>query len=272
MTMESVDIVSKTGAGVMGPRVYVNGFPKSGLHLLNSMMIVTLGQAVDRNWIGNIAGHSWTTEIRPAAVLLDRFDKIPGGYFIKGHAAYDPDLDQGLKACGVSHILIYRDPRAVAVSQLHHIRSRDHIRFVHPGKSHYKNMTDAEALAAIIKGSGSWPGVVDRFALFEPWIKTPRVLCLRYEDTIADLAGAASLMLRYIVGYHARDLGLEVTLDKDDHDQAVAAMVEAAKRPELSPTYRKADPNAWRSYFDENIMKIWTEAGGVDLCARLGYQ
>ena len=105
------------------PRLYVNGFPKSGLHL-STQMVNCLFEPVstENNWYGT---NAWTLSRHSLDQAVDKFSEIKPRHFLKGHAGYMSELDELCDVLRVAMLLIYRDLRDVVVSQTYHILSEN---------------------------------------------------------------------------------------------------------------------------------------------------
>jgi hypothetical protein len=133
-------------------KYYLNGCPKSGLHLLDAL-VQPLTLNPDADWAGTYTGNSWTLERAPVERITNALCYLPDNCRIKGHACFDEDLDLYLYLSGVAHIFIFRDLRDVAVSQAHHIMSDDDKLLRHPGKDEYRALGDFEdVLGAVWHG------------------------------------------------------------------------------------------------------------------------
>ncbi|MBU2099597.1 MAG: hypothetical protein KKD00_12600, partial [Gammaproteobacteria bacterium] len=69
-------------------RLYLNGFPKSGLHLAE-LMVSAIFKPVrpDHNWYGT---NAWTTELKN----LDKSPKLAAiepGHYLKGHSGWSEE-------------------------------------------------------------------------------------------------------------------------------------------------------------------------------------
>lgn len=268
---------------ILGPRLYLNGFPKSGLHLLWTWAIPFVAkQAAETPWAGSFQGHSWTTKWTNSKVFFALLDKLAPGMYLKGHAGYRDDIERKLYEMDAVHIFVYRDPRDVAVSQAHHVmdanvKQGDMGRTLyHPGAESIKEMARGEfdyVLAACIAGYGPWAGLIERWELYAPWLKVGWTLCLKFEDMVHRPRDMAQLMIRYVYGRTAKVAGYNLALYKEDLDKAADDLLRLAdKNRKNSPTYRRGETGGWRDAFTDDHIELWRKHDPTDWVTRLGYK
>ena len=261
------------------PKYLASGLPKSGLHLITSMLLgvcrpmpATIFGTSD--WWGTFGWHSFSSQWNDWERQAYLFSRLQHGYFYKGHVGWKPEIAQYINWTGAAHVFIYRDLRDVCVSQLHHILSEDNERFKHAGKGGYKALGGTEAvLMAVIEGLGAFTGVVERWELYAPWLDEDWVLSFKFEDVLADREAAARRILeygmdRYLSLFKTVPLRVEGRL----FDECVAAMAENSRNPALSGTFRKGVPGQWREYFTDAHKAAFKAHGGGEWLVRLGYE
>ena len=268
-------------APLAGPRLYLNGFPKSGLHLLWTWCLPFVKEAAFQPpWAGSFGGDSWTTEwLDVETRLLPRLDALRPGTYLKAHTGYRADIEQAMQERGIVHVFVYRDPRDVAVSQAFHILNANERRgeygktLFHPGADEIKALGGFDAvLAACIAGHGRWAGVIARWEQYAGWLDTDWTLCLRFEDMRARAYETAQYVIRYIYGRTAKVAGFQLGLYQADLDQATTHLLKVAEAArEYSPTYRKGQAGGWREHFTAEHIALWHEHDPTDWVARLGY-
>ena len=106
----------------VGIKLHINGFAKSGTHVLANMGAVVLRKkSAVHNWLGNLLDYAFTTRIEePQTRVLDRLADFPPNSFTKGHMAYTPEVAEALVENKICSALIFRDFRDVAVSATFH--------------------------------------------------------------------------------------------------------------------------------------------------------
>ena len=267
----------------MGPRLYINGFPKSGLHLLWTWALPFVAEPAftPKPWTGTFQGNAWTTKW----VDLDNFEKrmehLREGTYLKGHCGWSERIERFLWGSGVVHCFVYRDPRDVAVSQAYHILKADKekdengVILHHPGAEDIRTMAQGDfghILAACIAGYGPWAGVIERWELYAGWLDCGWTLCLRFEDMRHKAYETAQLMIRYVYGRMAKVAGFNLGLYQQDLDRGTRDLLELAdKNRKNSPTYRKGQTGGWREHFTPDHIDLWREHDPTDWVTRLGY-
>lgn len=264
--------------GEFRPKWYLNGFPKAGLHLLE-LMISPVATAMPGckwqadAWLGTFQYYAWTNRWQDTQEYLQKMARLTAGRYFKGHSGHRREIDEWMMYAGISHVFIYRDLRDVAVSQAHHILNYDGVRFQHPAPNAYKALGGFdEVLSAVITGLGAFPGVVDRWVLYAPWLDCEWTLALRYEDVLADPANAAKQMLEYGIERTLKPFNLNIRVSSSLFDKAVAEMAEMGGRTELSPTYRKGQPGEWRERFTDEHRALFKKSDPDGWLVRLGYE
>ena len=262
---------SQTKPVEVGVKIYLDGFPKSGLHMLNLMAACIAIPMLEKNWLGNLQKNSWGRGIGDQDRFLKVIDLLPPGQFIKGHCAYTPEVEQRLNELGAAMVFLYRDLRDVTISQAFHILHENDDQFVHPGKDQYRALDSFEdVLIAVIEGIGEYPGIFERWKMFEPWFDVPWVMKLSYESMREDTEKTADRFCRYVYHRTISALGYSVELNEDDIQSAVKAIVAATKRTELSPTFRKGIVGNYKSYFTPRVQQCFDEHAG-DWLKRMKY-
>ncbi|MEB3330801.1 MAG: hypothetical protein VKQ33_16385, partial [Candidatus Sericytochromatia bacterium] len=242
-------------------RVYINGFPKAGTHLVEQMVRQIAAPITDRPWLGSFARNSWSTEMAHIDRALSVIGQFPAGGYLKGHMGWHPDISEAFRNAGVAMIFIHRDLRDVAVSTTYHILNDEvdengNDKLVHPGKEAFRALGGFhDILKGVIVGIPGYPGVVERWQHYKPWLYEKWVLSLSFSEIVNNPQMSASLMLRYVAGVSARLVGCEMILDKRDHDYIVATMIEAMKRP--TTTKRRGVPGGFRDVWNMEIEEVY---------------
>lgn len=259
------------------PRVYVNGFPKSGTHMLEQMVATMTRPMAFRKvdgsfvgpWAGSFQDHSWTTEWIPEPQMFRRLGFLRDGTYMKGHLGYRKTVETFLWGIGAATIFLYRDLRDVAVSLTHHIVTR------HGSHSHpewYEALGFDGALSAVITGLEQYSGVVERWKQYAGWLDVGWVLPLRYEDVLADRKKASAKIVDYVIGHNAEFRGYKAIIDPEEFDRAVAVMAEASRDTAHSQTFRKGTPGEWRKTFKPKHVEEFKNTGGAEWLVTLGYE
>ena len=258
------------------PRYYLNGFPKAGLHLLTMLVMGVCRPYVDTfrdMWAGTFHGNAWTNQVGDLRFILYRIGQVPAGHYLQAHAGHFQELEMMLRWSGVAHVFIVRDLRDVAVSQAHHIISSDGIRNMHPAKKAYTFLGGFdEVLAAVIEGLGPFPGVMERWKLYAPWLDVEETLVVRYEEARTDLEATARAVLEHGLAQIYPLQGEQLKIEASIFDEQVKGMLATGGNPTLSPTYRKARVGDWREAFTEKHKDLWKKHDPDGWLVRLGYE
>jgi hypothetical protein len=253
---------------------YVNGFPKAGTHLalaLISPMAKKMPSTAfrDRPWASRWQDTFKHTERHWPALAWHVSELLPG-YWFKAHSGWSHDLEALLWCLGVCHIFVYRDPRDVAVSLLYHILSDDEV-LMHSGRAQFRALGDKDdVLRGIITGIDGYPGVMERWKAYAPWLDSEWTFKLRYEEAVADLSGTADAIIRYALD---RIGGIfELHFEQPDTAEAVALMVAAAQDTGASLSFRAGRTGDWRSEFNAGHAELFKETDRDGWLVRLGYE
>ena len=253
------------------PRIFLNGFPKAGLHLAVLMVrAITDEAALHPAWTGCFTHNSWSTNWAPVASVMAGLRCLRDGTWLKGHMGYLPIYEQYLYWHGVAKVFVYRDPRDVLVSQSYHVTSTDERRFFHPNKELYRAMDHESRLMACLCGVEEFAGLFDRWALYAPWLGVPWVFPCKYEDMMNHREETIRKFLQY--AWDRTTWGLEWP---EQPQEIMDAMVEATlKNMEHKPaggTFRKGRVGDWRDEFTPRVKDEFKRRCG-DWLIRLGYE
>jgi len=249
------------------PRLYLNGFPKSGLHLAE-LMVRSVFSPVDKkyNWY---ATNAWVTESRHLDIAPKLAVTEPGQYF-KGHSGYNEYLKDLFIGLEIGVVFIYRDLRDVAVSQTYHILS-DKEQLLHPAKEIYPRNFD-DALTAVIEGLGEYSGIIERWEAYQHWMDKYWIYCVKFEDMIKRPEKAASGFYDYFYQMALAHADIEtLTIDKEAKNKSVAHIVTSMKKRK-SVTFRKGKTGAWKYEFTPQHVDLFKKHDKNNVLMKLGYE
>lgn len=258
-----------TTYGLEPPPLYVNGFPKAGLHLAMNMVRPLYGWAdKDNVWY---ATNSWTRERYILDKAVDRLGSIKPGTMLMGHTGYLPELHQLFDALQIAMVLVYRDLRDVAVSQTYHILDDKGGLLRHTGRDDYS--TDKrEALLQVIQGLDEWPSVIERWGQYEQWLGLPFVFPVRFEDMVKKPRWVAKRFFQWIYSLALSKTGeAEAYLDKELQNHLVKHMVLEMGHKESSTTYRRGKTGEWKREFRSEHVRAFKATDKDNALVRLGY-
>jgi hypothetical protein len=196
--------------------------------------------------------------------LAGRLARVPEGGFVTAHCIYTPELAGLFHEGGMRVVCILRDPRDVAVSQMHYLKQlKNH--FAH--EEYMALPSDRERLMVSIRGGelggqGLQP-LAERYGRFLGWERAGGAVMVRFEDLVGPEGGGSEEAQRLAVGRVAMHLGVPV---EERTIGLVGQSLFGAGR-----TFRKGQIGGWREEFTAEHEQALEEAAGP-LLAELGYQ
>jgi hypothetical protein len=264
-------------------RIVANSIPKSGTHLLDRLLVLLGFRMVE----GGIRPHlvagrfrlarrllrGWGEKVTVGVVspqhisrrwLARRLSKVPDSSFVNAHCIYTPELADLFQEGGMRVVCILRDPRDVAVSQMHYLKQlKNH--FAHEG--YMALPSDRERLLVSIRG-GELDGrrlqsLAERYRQFLSWERDGGAVMVKFEDLVGTKGGGSEEAQRLAVERVARHLG-------------VAAEEGTLRRVEkdlfgVGRTFRKGQIGGWREEFSAEHEEAVKEVMG-SLLVELGYE
>jgi hypothetical protein len=196
--------------------------------------------------------------------LTRRLSKVPDGGFVSAHCIYTPQLADLFRQQGMSTVCILRDPRDVAVSQMHYIKQLEN-HFAHEG--YMALPSDKERLLLAIRG-GELGGrrlqsLDERYRQFLRWERDGGAVVAKFEDLVGTRGGGSAEAQRLAVERVAEHLGVEV-------DEATMRAVEEGLFG-AGRTFRKGQIGGWREEFSAEHARAVEEVLGP-LLVELGYE
>lgn len=256
-----------------GVKLVLNGFPKSGLHLV-ALMCGAFLRGMDDEMINTIwSGINGAWDLTPLDLndRLYKLSRLKDGELILSHSIYNKKLTDFLWYCGTGVVFIYRDPRDVAVSQTFHVLSDDDT-FMHPGKQLYRDLGSFDAaLEAVISGIDKYPGVMARWEYYEPWMHVPWVLSVRFEDVRTEPIEWAERIFVYALNRLAMMFNRKVEVEPESLRAVAEKMVELGNMTEHSSTFRAGRIGDWRSVFTPRHVHLFKESDKHNKLESLGY-
>lgn len=253
------------------PKIFINTFPKSGTHLANLICQHLAHRQEPQHWLGTFAGHSWTTEWKDLDPILTVIKGQPAGTWYQGHMGHHDLLEDAFYRNDVAVFFVYRDLRDVAVSLTYHIEFADGETKYHPGKDKFMALANhTERLKYVIKGLDEYSGIIERWKLYAPWLRSPWVLPIRYEDMRENPRGVAEKAISYVIKRTLKD-ETSVVLEKNIVDAIVHAD-RLLKTNEHSSSFRKGVSGEWGKEFTPELKTLFKEMDDENWIVRLGYE
>ena len=237
-------------------RIFATTMQKSGTNLLAQL----IGNG---HYLPYARGHVYKNigiaTIRPENLmeegeLIDVLYRFSG--FLYGHLPFDEKFVEPIFSTKTYFIQLIRDPRDIAVSQLHMIFKNPNARgnWLYPDGSRLSDHTDP-----LLKIIGALP---QRWASFLPWMDYDWNHVVRFEDLIKYPGSVAERLIKDIGPWYCYKLNLG--------DDIGAWMLRI--KPHTSPTFRRGIVGEWKETFEphhvkefERIMKPTMERLGYEL-------
>ena len=262
---------------MQSPKLYLCGFPKSGIHLANRMCFGLYEQFdSSKNWIGT---NAWTVKRANLELLAKNFIYLKPGQFLKGHIGHLDAIELMFMTLDIGVVFIYRDLRDVVVSQMFHVLSNEigedgkTERFQHKGKAAYQAMdSEEEVMLAIINGIDGYPGVVERFETYAPWLDSQWAMSLSYEVMRRNPLMAATKFFDYSHDLASGKEGF-ININSEVRKFAIQGIItEMAYKPSSAPTFRKGIVGGWKNHFTPKVKQAFMDTGGGDWLKKLSYE
>ncbi len=248
-----------------GPQVIANSMPKSGTHLLGSL----LAGLPRMRFNGRLSVFEYSD-------LLDGVDrvrifegdvkKLRNNHFMGAHMVRDPRIEDVVKRSSAKLVTIMRDPRAVVVSGAHYIVDTEHMEGRDLALSLYPSVEGL--MEAMVAGHGEpgddlyFPSIGERFAAYAAWQDAEVGVTVTFEELVGGRGGGSDerqfaevVRLLDYLGYADREVS-----STDLAEQMFS---------ERSATFRRGTIDSWRQDLPDALAeRIVAECHEV--MARLG--
>jgi hypothetical protein len=267
------------GVALKIPKLYISGFPKSGLHLAQRMAFGMFEQNnPDKNWLGT---NAWTSKHYKLDRLGTQFIKLKSGQFLKGHIGHLPAIEFLMIMMEIGVVFVYRDLRDVVVSQYYHIMDKEigedgRDKFMHPDKETYWDLGNKEdIMIAIIEGvNDDLPGIFERFESYVGWLDSEWAMTISYEVLMRNQLLAANKFFDYVYDTAMKISEVSGLLDTRSSVRQTTVqgiLTEMRWMPSQSPTFRKGVIGNWKQEFTPKVTEKFKELDPGFL-VRLGYE
>ena len=228
------------------PVVIINSLPKSGTHLLMQVAEALPGTVQLGSFIAQRP--SWANWHRSEAQILKRIENLAPGECAGAHLHFSAGVSAALGKLNALHLFIYRDPRAVLVSEVQYLIQTARWNALHGRFANLATLKEALDLAIDGDASDVLPNVKSRYQPYLEWRGDQDVLAVRFED-LRNLA-TRDLVLGKIAERHATRSGIRI-------DPNLLGQLRNAITPELSHTYSGQSAERWKSLLtDEQQEKL----------------
>lgn len=240
--------------------IFLNSIPKSGTHLAHQFIINL--KFNDR--YGFFASTpSWNMKLQESKKAKKYLSKQLSRELISGHLFYSNEMEIFLKKQSIPTIFIFRDPRAVFMSELNYLSNMN--RWHRCNKYYIRCETFEEkfdlCLQGISKNNFYYPKFVKRISDYIGWISSDHVFKLRFED-IAD--GSKKLMI-------AEQLKFYIQKFMDFPSDNVLDLMDKSLSPKHSHTFSGLPSDRWRKDLTKSqISRLNHQLGS--LITDMGYE
>lgn len=176
----------------------------------------------------------------PVTLLQAWLNSIPPGHYLSGHLPWTVETADLVRATGLKHLIIVRDPRDVLVSFLHFVTRPEHVL-----SRDFLSLTPDERLALALEGGvgprSGWTitGLSQGFASILAWQQEPDVLFLRFEALIGERGDGSRAAQLAAVEAVCQYLGLAA-------DEELVEYVCAHAFDTSAETFRRGKIGSWR--------------------------
>lgn len=243
------------------PRVCAISLPKSGTHLLTSLLghlpkMMFSGLHIDLG--AYVAPGALASTVVDVRALRRNLASVRDGQFMTGHLPAIPEVTDALREFDFATLLIIRDPRDVMVSLAHYLASD-------PSHHFHRRLAPVpfpDRLSALITGfpadasSPGLPSIGDRLTLYQPWLANPGVCVVRFEDLVGpDGEGSRAdqiAITRRVADWVRRPL-------TDEQARRIADRIWSPR----SSTFRDGRSGGWRDVFTDDHRRTFDHQAGA---------
>ena len=230
---------------VSGPRgVLLNSLPKSGTHLLHPILL-SLGLKDHQGFFASTP--PLTMRVKSEAKACQAAQRIMPNELFSAHMFFDSAIEKALIESETPSVFIYRDPRAVFVSELNYVQRMNRWHKYH-GVLGALDSED-EAFQLLLNGLPDadffFPSFRERVSPYMGWIQSDSTFALTFEDLIAgDPRPVCEQLINYLRGLDSR-------FGDDSDIPAQATLMANQLDSKSSHTYTGLDPDRWQYQLSE---------------------
>lgn len=216
--------------------IFLNSIPKSGTHLAHQL----LTQLEFNDRYGFYASTpSWSMRLQDSQKAKKYLSKQLNKELISGHLIYSTEMESYLRKLCIPSVFIYRDPRAVFLSELNYLSNMNRWHKCH---SYYSNCKSFEekfelCLHGISEDNLYYPNFQKRISDYIGWISSDFIFKLRFED-ILNKSKKTSII---------DDLSLYIKKHLSASDNYELKKSNKLISPADSHTFTGLSPDRWRT-------------------------
>ena len=197
----------------MGPNLILNSFPKSGTHLVATVLkhfglrqslhfdsAIIHSSALQHRLMRQVLlcgtkdcsiGVDSPQDVNSAALgILLRLSNSRG--FTTSHLNYNARVAKIIQSQSTKVILVIRDPRSLIYSFVQYVRTNP----LHPLHCSSKNLTDQQLALCYLNGWESGRGrllsLATRISNFSEWFRVDNLLIVKFEDVVGERGGGSA--------------------------------------------------------------------------------
>ena len=245
------------------PGLLLNSLPKSGTHLLHPLLL-SLGLTDYQGFFASTP--PLTMKLRSQTQARKAIQRIMANELFSAHMFFGYEVEQVLIDTRTPSIFIYRDPRAVFVSELNYVQRMNRWHKYH-GVLGALDLED-EAFQLLLNGFPDadffFPSFRERVSPYVNWIQSKSTFALTFEDlTGADAHLVCVQLMSYLTTLDSRLVDESMVSTK-------ANLMLNLLGLESSHTYTGLDPDRWQYKLSKEQRSMLEEELG-DLLVSMGY-
>ena len=223
------------------PSIMVNSLPKSGTHLLLQYARQLPNTRNYETFITERPSHSGKI-YGQEKITQQLLNVLPGEVFA-AHLPYNIQTEEILKNKNTMNLFIYRDPRAVIISEIFYLTNLAPWNFLSKRFKTQKTLISQIELAIYGDGTPELPRLKTRFGKYLQWIELDHVIPIKFEDLIS-LEKRETILNKIINRQQMMSRGVcTANINK----------IANAFMPDESHTYSGKDPRRWQNLIPKKI-------------------
>ena len=231
-----INKVNNKGDYKKNPPVLVNSLPKSGTHYLIHFANALPNKCDYGNFIPNRL--SYSKKIRTQNDLTKRIRSIIPGEIVRAHIPFSIACSNSIEMKNIFHLFIYRDPRAVVISEIDYLLEMAPWNALHKRFASLNNDNARIDLAIYGDGAKELPHISKRYGQFYSWIEDKNTFKVRYENLIS--TPKKNSEINHLVKQYENFSGAYLSENEK-------SFVRASMLNSKSHTLSHKDPNRWKA-------------------------